>query len=162
MGKMKEGAKAGIIAGTIYAIIGAAVTATLEYAFKSGIMRVINLKISSATTANINALYDITVAGSVVVAVVFGIIAGLVLGLIFGAVSNRIPGKRLIVKGLLFGFMFWLILHVLADLLNLQYGETFYFIDIGLGLATTLLYGTLLGMFFERRMKRLAPPVLNR
>jgi len=157
MEKVKEGGKAGVIAGIIYAIMTTIVVAALEYAFKTSIMKAVSSELPSGTRVNINALYDLTVEGSIVVAVIFGIILGLVLGLIFGAVSDRIPGKSGIAKGVVFGFLLWLVLHVLADSLNLKYGATFYFTDISLGLATSLFYGVLLGKFFERGMNSLAP-----
>ena len=159
MGKAKAGGRAGILAGLIYGILGAAAVVTLLVAFKSHVIEVIRSELPSGSTVNVNTVYDPLVAVDAAVAVVFGIVAGLALGLVFGAVSDRIPGRRGVTKGLVFGIIFWLILHVLADYIeNLKYGVTFYLVDIGLGLGTSLVYGVLLGIFFEREMKKLATP----
>ena len=153
MGRVKEGGKAGLIAGVIYALVVGVVVAAFETAFKSGVEKVIISEFHPGSTADLGSLYSSTVVGSVAVAVIFGIILGVVLGLIFGAYSGRIPGKSVIVKGLVLGFVLWLILHALADTLNLKYGVAFYITDVGLGLATSLLYGYLLGLFFVRGTK---------
>lgn len=159
MGKIREGGKAGLLAGLIYGVLEAAVVVTLLVIFKSRIISVIRSVAVPGTAVNVNAVYNALVVVDAAIAVVFGIIAGLVLGLIFGAVSDRIPGQRGVTKGLVFGFALWLILHVLADYVgNLKYGVTFYLVDIGLGLVTSLAYGALLGIFFERGMKRLPSP----
>jgi len=153
MGNVKEGGKAGLVAGVIYALVTAPVVAALETAFKSGIEGAVILEFHPGTAAYLGSLYASVLVGSVAVAVIFGVLLGVVLGILFGAYSGRIPGRSVIVKGLVLGFMLWLILHALADLLNLQYGVTFYVTDVGLGLATSLLYGYLLGLFFERGTK---------
>ena len=154
MGNVKQGGKAGLIAGVIYALVTAPVVAALETAFKSGIEGAVISEFHPGTTADLSSLYTSVLVGSVAVAVIFGVILGVGLGLLFGAYSDRIPGKSVVVKGLVLGFFLWLILHALADLLNLQYGVTFYATDIGLGLVTSLLYGYLLGLFFDRGTKQ--------
>lgn len=124
----------------IYSVAEAAVVLVLVYTFKNRTLNAVGVKDLSYFAA-----------GLVLVAVSFGIVAGLIFGLIFGAVSGLIPGKRMLTKGLLFGIVLWLILHVGVDYLNyLRYGATFYFTDICLGLLTSVIYGTLLALFFER------------
>jgi len=159
MSNVKAGGQAGILAGLIYAVVEAAAVVTLLVAFKSDVIEVISSELPSRTAASVNAEYNLLIATDAVVAVAFGIILGLALGLVYGAFSDRIPGRPGVTKGLVFGFILWLILHVLADYFgNLKYGLTFYLVDIGLGLATSLVYGALLAIFFEREMKKLAAP----
>lgn len=156
MGKVKGGAKAGLLAGLVYGALEASVVVALLVTFRSRIIDVIRSELPSGTTVDASAVYNSLVGVDAAIAVVFGIIAGMVLGLVFGAVSDRIPGRRGATKGLVFGLVLWLILHVVADYVeNLKYGVTFYLVDIGLGLGTSLVYGGLLGLFFEREMKRL-------
>jgi hypothetical protein len=159
MGKVTAGGKAGLFAGLIYAVVEAAAVVTLLVAFKSRVIEVISSELPSGTTGNVNAAYTLLVATDATVAVTFGIVVGIVLGLVYSAASDRIPGRRGVTKGLILGFILWIILHVLADYFeNLKYGLTFYLVDIGLGLGTSLVYGVLLGFFFEREMKKLAAP----
>jgi len=157
--EVRVGGRAGILAGLVYAVVEAAEVVTLLVAFKSRVIEVIGSELPSGSTGNSNATYNLLVATDAVIAIVFGIVAGLLLGLLFGAVSNRVPGRRWATKGLVFGVALWLILHVIADYFaNLKYGVTFYLVDISLGLATSLVYGILLGIFFEREWKKLATP----
>jgi len=147
MGRVTEGGKAGLLAGLIYAVLTAAVVVTLLILFQSSVVKVVGTGVA----------YNQILAADALVAVIFGIVAGILLGLVYGAVSDRIPGRRGVTKGLVFALILWAILHVLADYLgNLKYGVTFYLVDIGLGLGTSLVYGVLLGVFFERAMNRLA------
>ncbi len=153
MGKIKEGAKAGVVAGIIYGIIATIVTVSLEYVFKSGILSAISGAVPPGTATNLDVLYYSTIVGSIIVGMVFSIILGLLLGIILGAFSERIPGKTLVVKGMVLGFLSWIFVHLCADVLNLRYGLAFYIAAVSIGLATLLFYGALLGTFFGQAMK---------
>lgn len=159
MGKVREGGRAGLLAGLVYAALEATVVVTLLITYRNHVIAIISSELPSGSTVDVNSVYDSLVAVDAAVAVVFGILAGLVLGLVYGAVSDRIPGQRGVTKGLVFGFVLWLILHVVADYFeNLKYGVTFYLVDIGLGLVTSLVFGGLLGIFFEGGMRKLVTP----
>ncbi len=155
MGKVSAGGRAGLFAGLVYAVLEAAVVVTLLIVFKGQVVKVIGSKLPSGTGAN--AVYNSLIVTDAAVGIVFGIAAGVVLGLAFGAIADRIPGRTALTKGLVFGLVLWLLLHVVADYFgNWRYGATFYAVDIGLGLATSLVYGALLGMFFDREMRKVA------
>jgi len=163
MGRVKEGGKAGLLAGLIYAVVEAAAVVTLLVVFKSTVIATVSSELSAGSTLNGSAAYDGLVVTDAVVAVVFGILAGVALGLLFGAVWDRLPGRRAVTKGVVFGLILWLFLHVIADYFeNLKYGVTFYIVDIGLGLGTSLVYGALLGLFFEREMRTLGSLAANK
>jgi len=156
MSEIRAGAKAGLLAGVVYASVEVAVVVTLLIAFKSRILEVITPELPPGTS--VGADYNLIVATDAVIAVLFGITAGLLLGLVIGEISAHIPGKRYVEKGLVLGLVLWFVLHVFADYIaNLRYGVNFYLVDISLGLATSLVFGAMLGIFFEREVKR-APP----
>lgn len=153
MGRLAIGAKVGALAGLIYARVESAVVAGLLLLFKDNVIAEISKGLPPGTVIKVETLYKVLVEGDVIIAALFGILAGIILGLVFAAVSDHIPGRRGFIKGVFFGLVLWVILHVIADYFgNLRYGLSFYVTDIGLGLITTLLYGTLLGMLFERRI----------
>ena len=130
------------------------------FTLKNTIINAITSRLPAGSTISVDTIYNLAIVVVVVAAIFGGIILGLILGLIFGAVENHIPGKNGVVKGLVFGIIMWLILSVLGGLLNLSaYGTTFYLAEVGVGLVISLLFGYLMGMLFDRGMRKFAPPL---
>ena len=126
MGKIGEGAKAGVIAGILLAVIQSITVVALLYAFKSEIVSNIRSALNPGTVFNAGSEYNLIVEFVVVLEIFGAIIIGLILGLVVGAVSDRLPGKSYIAKGLAFGVVMWLILTVAGGISNLKYGPSFY------------------------------------
>ncbi len=151
MGKIREGAKSGLISGALFAIMEAAVIAFLMLYFKSSILKVIELEFPSTSTLSINGAYNILVTSDVLIGVLFGVTLGVVLGIFFGISSEHIPGRSYVTKGIMLGVVLWLVVHVTLDYFeNFKYGASFYAVDIVLGLITSLVYGGMVATFFER------------
>lgn len=151
MGKIRDGAKSGLISGALFAIMEAAVIAFLMLNFKSSILRVIEMEFPSTSALSINGAYNILVTSDVLIGALFGVTLGIALGVFFGIFSEHIPGRSYVTKGIVLGVALWLVIHVTFDYFeNFKYGASFYVVDILLGLITSLVYGSLLATLFER------------
>lgn len=151
MGKIRDGAKSGLISGALFAIMEAAVIAFLMLYFKGSILSVMGMGLPTNSALSVNGIYNILVISDVLIGVLFGITLGMVLGIFFGIFSERIPGRNYVTKGIVLGVVLWLVIHVTLDYFeNFKYGASFYVVDILLGLITSLVYGGLVATLFKR------------
>jgi len=141
------------VAGIPYGIIEAAAAYLALASMKSTIISTISQRLPSNMTLTASQVYGIALLVAPVVTVVAGLIAGLILGAIYGWLYDRIPGGRAVLKGLIFGIIFWLIVSVLGGLANLEEGIGYYITSVGTGLLTALLFGGLLGYLYCRFSK---------
>ena len=149
MAEYGRGAKAGLIAGLIWGIIVGALLATLLTLFKSdvlaGISQIPNNPMSPEE------LYTITLEFGVGASISLGIIGGLILGAIFAAVYNAyLRNSSIRLRGLVFGVVLWLIDLGLNGGGGLASGDEYFAISLIGYLVASLIYGYLLGYFFER------------
>ncbi len=64
---------------------------------------------------------------------------------------TKIPGKSTAVKGLVFGFILWILLNVLFGIPNIgTYCLTYYLFGISGGIIAALVFGYLIGTLFGK------------
>lgn len=159
MGKVITGIKAGVVSGAIYGIILAPFTYLELILFKEEFMSMIILPPGSSITAE-QAFNFALLIGPIIVFIV-GIILGLIFGIIYGWAYDKIPGKTSIIKGIIFGLILWFILSVLLGLGNLWYSITYYLYGLGVGLIEYLIFGVLLGFFYNRFIPKAVEKALS-
>lgn len=150
MGNTTIGLKAGAIAGIIYGLVLGLLSYVTVVADKSAITGVLTKNLPSNSPFTVQQLYDIVVIFTPAIAATAGIFGGLIIGAIYGRLFESIPGKTSVIKGVLVGAFLWVLVSVLADLGDLQYGLAVYLGDVGVGLFSAMLFGVLLGYFFGR------------
>ncbi len=150
MGNTTIGLKAGAIAGIIYGLVLGLLSYITVVADKGTIVAVLTKNLPANSPFTVQQLYDIVIIFTPAIAATAGIFGGLIIGAIYGRLFESIPGRTSVVKGVLVGALLWVILSVLADLNDLQYGLSVYLGDVGIGLFSAMLFGVLLGYFFGR------------
>ena len=99
--------------------------------------------------------------GPIIVYIIFGVIGGLIFGLMFAALYDKLPGKTPKSKGIVTSIIFWVVLILgfpaLANLYRWGFEGlyefvcgSFYQTQAVIGLGTSILWGWLLGRFWER------------
>ncbi len=159
MGDTRTGVKAGLVAGIIYGVVLGILSYITVTAEKAQIVAAIASKLPADSPFTANQLYGIVVLLTPGIAAIGGILGGLIVGAIYGRLFDRIPGKTSLIKGVLVGMVLWIILSVLTDLDNLQYGVSVYLEDVAVGLFSAMLFGVLLGYFFGRFTRPKDPAV---
>jgi hypothetical protein len=150
MGRSVDGAKAGLVAGIPYGIILAIASYFTTLALKQVIIQALTNDIPSNSPFTPRQLYGIALLVDPIVVTIGGVLGGLVLGAIYGWAFPRLPGGRPVVKGIIFGMILWVLLSVLGGLGNIQYSLGYYFVQVGVGLGASLIFGWLLGYFYGR------------
>ena len=154
-----RGLKAGLIAGIVWGIIVGALLATLLTVFKSDVLN----GISTVPGINMTTdqLYTITLEFGVGSSVVLGIIGGLILGAIFAAVYTAyMKSSSIRTRGLVFGIILWFIDLAFNGGGGSSSGTEYFVISIAGYLVASLVYGYLLGYFFERFTPK-GPPIME-
>jgi vacuolar-type H+-ATPase subunit I/STV1 len=155
LSKVTVGVKAGVVSGAIYGAIIAPITYITLIFLKEEIMPSI---IASLPDSPITAeqAYNIMLLIGPIFAFITGIILGLIFGIIYGWAYDKIPGRTSIIKGIIFGIILWLIFSVLLGAGNLQYSISYYLYGLGEGLITSLIFGLLLGFFYNKFIPKIA------
>ncbi len=124
---MTAGAKAGVVFGIIFSILGIAyIYATLEPGYIIVTERAFVLVIGYA------------IAGAIV---------GSIFGMVYAAAYDRLPGAKSILKGLSLGIVWWIVVGLgLAYLL----GTVIDIYQIVSSLISALIWGSLIGFFWDR------------
>jgi hypothetical protein len=149
MADFGRGAKAGAFAGIVLGII----LAIGYYVLFTIISDTIKAAIQG-TTLPAGLTVDLIFAAALL-AIVIGtflgsIVLGVILGLVFAAVESKyMTSKSLAMRGLVFGIIIWL-LGLLFNIGNLYYGTAYVVASVLLGLVGSLIYGYLLGTFYQR------------
>ncbi len=155
MGRGSTGAKAGVVAGIAYGILGAIFTLVILIVDKSAIIAALDAYASTLSSlgfkASGSALYSTELLTAPVGAVIEGIVGGIILGAIFGLSVHKIPGRNEKVKGMVFGFILWFIFTVLMGLFSrTEFGNTYYLLTVLTGLVSVVVYGYILGALFGK------------
>jgi len=150
LGKVVTGIKAGVVSGAIYGIILAPFIYFELILFKEEFMSVIIASLPQGSLITPEEAYNITLLIGPILVFIIGIILGVIFGIIYGWAYDKIPGRTSIIKGIVFGLILWLIFSAILGLGNLQYGVTYYLYGLGEGLVTSLIFGILLGFFYNR------------
>jgi Family of unknown function (DUF6789) len=152
MGSAGNGAKAGLVAGIAYGIILAIVSyITLESIKSTVIADIAKTNVTANTSLTPEQIFNIALLVAPIFVVIAGVIGGLILGAIYGKLLERIPGGTVLMKGIIFGIVLWLLSSVLGGIGDLNsYGLEYYLANVGTGLAGALVFGVLLGYFYGR------------
>lgn len=124
---MTAGAKAGVVFGIIFSILGIAYTyATLEPGYVIVTERAIGLVIGY---------------------MIAGAIVGAIFGAIYAAAYNSLPGAKSILKGLSLGIVWWIVVGLgIAYLL----GTEINIYNAVSSLISALIWGALIGFFWDK------------
>ncbi|MEM3584574.1 MAG: hypothetical protein QW193_04770 [Nitrososphaerales archaeon] len=150
MGKVVTGIKAGVVSGVIYGVILAPFTYLTLILLKEEIISIIMANLPPGYSISIEEFFNFALTIGIISVFIAGIILGLIFGLIYGWAYEKIPGRTSIIKGIIFGIILWLIFSVILGFGNLQYGFTYYLYNLGEGLITSLIFGFLLGFFYNK------------
>jgi hypothetical protein len=136
-----RGVKSGAVAGIVSGIISAILTAALWFGL-------------FATFFGLGLAFGFDIAAlaisSAVYAVVGGIIGGVIFGAIFAFLYNKIPGATTRNKAIILALAYWFIVSVLFSLGDLFIGGLWYGAVVGVGLLTSLIFGFVLSMMWDR------------
>lgn len=121
---------------------------------KSTIIQVITNNLAPNSVYTPQELYSATIYAIIVVFIILGMIVGAILGLIFGTLYDWFPVKRSPMKGLVFGFLIWLILDLLMNFGDIEYGVLYLIESVGTGLIASLVYGYSMGIVFNRYLEK--------
>jgi hypothetical protein len=152
MARYGIGAKAGLIAGLIQGIIAGIVAYVLVQEFISSIESIIQQSTAGSTLTSSEVALAASLVGTFALAgaIIGGLIGGIILGLIFAAVQDKYMKKQsLPMRGLVFGIVLFLIDLALSSG-SFAYGTTYVAASLGVDLVTALLFGYLLGYFYQR------------
>jgi MFS family permease len=145
------GAKAGLIAGIIQGIFSGIISYLLAKAYIGTIESVIQSSLPAGSNLDVAALANFAITFILIGAIIGGLIGGLILGLIFAAVQDKyMKGQSLPIRGAVFGLILFLIdlARLALSSASFKYGATYVSISLVASLATTLIFGYLLGFFF--------------
>ena len=143
-----RGAKAGIIAGVVWGVISGVISYALLQTYKSTVLPIIEKTIPNNSTIPLTAeqIFNIAVYGALFSAIIVGVIGGVILGLIFAAVKDAFLKKSsLIVRGVVFGIVLWLINMGVSLGSASTYGSGYFALTAGGSLIASLIFGYLLG-----------------
>lgn len=150
MGNTANGVKAGVVAGVVYGIVLGILGYFTVISEKSRIITALTNSLPPNSPFTLEQLYGIVVLVTPIILTIGGVIGGLIVGALYGKLFERIPGGSATVKGIMVAIVLWLILSVVGEIGNIQYGVAAYLSAIGVGLASALMYGFLLGYFYGR------------
>jgi hypothetical protein len=150
LGRTGTGAKAGVVSGVVYGAMSAVFAYISSSMIKEEMMTVIEETLPPDSLVTAEQLYEFTLIFGAVFAVVIGVVAGVILGVVYGWGYEKVPGGNSIYKGLVFGIILWIIIDVLLGLGNLEYGTTYFALSLAWGLVISLIFGALLGVFYDK------------
>ena len=147
----KRGAEAGIKAGIVQGIISIIFVLILVVFFWREILESSGYNLSNIAESDfLNAVGDITPI-LVISGIIGGIIFGLIIGLIYAGIYKSIPGSTSIRKAWVLSIVGWSVFTLLPN--NNTFNISIRFFIIGsviFGLINWLIYGYLLGMFWNK------------
>lgn len=155
-----EAAKAGMVGGLAYGGV-TAVSESILLLTANDIRSQIQLDLFTGQNVGLTVDQLVTLAILIVIlaSIIGGVIIGAILGLVFAGVNSRfLKGRTILAKALLFGLVLWII-NSLINLTGLfDYGVVYGIVELGLGLAASLVYGYLLGRLYPRFRRKTVEP----
>lgn len=157
------GMKAGAVAGAAYGLIIALIAYVTLILLKEDIMLGIIAVLPPDSPLTAQQVYDLTLLFEPIFSFIVGIILGVIFGIVYGWAHDKIPGRTYLNKGIVFGLILWLIFSVILSFVlslmlglgNLQYDIVYYLYGLGRDLIIYLIFGLLLGFFYNRFTPRL-------
>jgi len=158
----KLGIKTGLVAGAIYGFLAGIVALAISIVMREEIIKQIQAQFARVPydiPITAEQVYPITVAMSVPGAVISGLIVGAILGIVFLVLYGELLGKDSKRKGLFFVILLIIGLG-LAELafpgsgLPLVMVQTSYLVFTPLNILFFLVFGYLLGRFYDRFSKK--------
>lgn len=162
MGKVVDGLKAGLVAGTVFGVILAVIGYFTLIYMKDELISLISadpLKLDLVAEQ----IYNMALAVGLVMAFAGGILGGLILGAVFGWGYEKIPGRKPVYKGLVFGVILWLVSGVLSSLFIARSLTIYTVTNMAINFSLATIFGILVGFFYRRFMtlKPLAAAALS-
>jgi len=164
MGKATVGVKAGIVSGVVYGAVTALTTYLTLFFMREQTIAIIASYLTPNSPVTAEQAYRSALVTGPISAIIIGIVLGLVVGAIYGSIYERIPGGTAVPKGILLSIGVWLIFCALEFTLGIEitptsavvgfgkigYGAEYYAVSFTSGLVAWLIYGVLLGTFYNR------------
>ena len=150
MGRIGTGAKAGVVSGVVYGIISSITTYMTVLFTKEEVISAIRASLPLDSPITAEQLFDFVLVLSPIFVILLGLVVGVILGVLYGWGYEKIPGRNSIYKGLVIGVIFWIIFFVLLGLGNLQYGISYFMVNLTWDLVISLVFGVLLGVFYDK------------
>jgi hypothetical protein len=153
MGSFSQGLKAGLAAGAIYAAIIGLLHLTTLLGCSSAQISFIASKIPATSNASASEIFYGT--DIVYYPMVYGVstlIIGVIFGAVFGFSYSRLPGSSSRTKGLGLGIAVFFIVAFVGPGFLLTYscgGSLFPYLTFGLSVPSALVFGYLLGSFYD-------------
>jgi len=148
MAELVSGAKSGVISGSIYGVIN---TVVINVVVTGLIFPTV---FPEFFVGGLRFLRITVVAVWLIGGLIIGAFGGLVFGLIFAVLHGRLPGKTPKIKGIILSIVFWVIFGLTQQLaLSARWPPEAVFLismPIMTSLGTSVLWGILLGTFWER------------
>lgn len=154
MSRVSYGAKSGIVAGLFYGIIEGVMGYFSVASQKPVVMALISRTVPPGSPFTSQQLFQAALYGTVVIYIIAGLLIGTFLGVIFALIHGSTPGRSSIMKGMVFGIIIWMIVDTIVILVNFSLGAVYILITLVINLATSMLYGYILGARFSRYMKK--------
>jgi hypothetical protein len=150
MAQYGRGAKAGLLAGLISGVLTGVFLYLELQNLKSQITTTIQNSLPANSPIDASALANFAILLVPVVMIIGGLIGGLILGLIFAAVQDKYMKRQsLPVRGLVFGLILFAI-DLLLNAGSVNYGTSALLSGFTISLIGALIFGYLLGAFFQR------------
>jgi hypothetical protein len=142
MGRILNGAKAGLLAGLAHGLI----SALLSFLFLSSIRGEIiaNLKEALKERQIVGAeeqLFNFIITLVPIMAIVIGLLVGIIAGVIYSLIQHKLPSNNQVIKGIIYSLMLWIIL----SLSNITTS-----ISVWLVVIPAIAYGIVLGLSFQK------------
>ncbi|MEM4312004.1 MAG: hypothetical protein QXX95_06420 [Nitrososphaerales archaeon] len=156
MGKLANGAKAGLLAGIVFAAIASIILYFLFLSMKEEIITRIEQGLIATGIPSLpeklkpESIFDFFLIVSPLFFGLGSMVIGVLIGIIYSYIEPKIPIPNPIVKGIILALIFWFLLGFLPALPSLYQMSGFNFIL----LLPTLVYGILLGYFYSRFAKK--------
>lgn len=159
MAEYGRGAKAGAISGVVLGVITAVAYYVQFIIMDSSIRSAIRQNVAAGSALTADQVFSIVLATIVVGSFVGSIVLGVIFGIIFAAVHDKyMTSKSVAMRGIVIGLPLWLV-GISFDVGYFYFGAVYMAASIVIGLIASLIYGYLLGHFFERfGSKKTSPP----
>lgn len=154
MGRTSQGLKAGLAAGVIYGLMIGLLHLTTLAGCSSAQIAIISQKlVSQQSNASATAIfYDFDVVYYPMVYGIWALVYGVVYGVVFSAIYRRLPGSNSKSKGVVLGGLVFVIDAVVGPGFFVLYScnnSIFPYITFAASVPATLLFGYLLGTFYD-------------
>lgn len=141
------GLKAGLISSIIYMVINVPFMYFDFLARADQIIEEIRANLPQGSAITAEEIYSATLTMLPVFAVLIILIGGAILGALYSVIQHRLGGTVL-VKGVTFGLIAWIVLSLIPNLLT--GGIAIGYMNVLVALFGALAYGAFLGMLYDR------------